>query len=338
MAACDAIVSLRSPTMGETSGSAIRALSLGKPLVVSDVGWFAELPADAVVKVPVDEHEEDTLLAALEALADPAVRAAMGERARELVEREHRVDRVAEAYAAALETDAGGAVVEERVLHEVASAASRGGHGRRRRGRSRGEAARGRAWRLARRRRRPGTRGRARPRDPDVGLGRRPRRSSPPVSATPSRGGSSRPGSWSTSSSTPSSPRASPTPGASCSAASTPPPTGSSTRRSSSPAWALFDRVPQAYAAAKAINAVVVSLAAIPAYLLARRVCSRPFAFGAAVLAMSVPTLLFAGMLMTENAFYPAFLLAALAMVAVAGAARPAPNALPARRRSCSRT
>jgi glycosyltransferase involved in cell wall biosynthesis len=124
MAGCDAIVSLRSPTMGETSGSAIRALSLGKPLVVSDVGWFAELPPDAVIKVPVDEHEEDTLLAALEALADPSVRAAMGDRARELVEREHRVDRVAEAYAAALETFAGGAVVQERVLHEVASAAA----------------------------------------------------------------------------------------------------------------------------------------------------------------------------------------------------------------------
>jgi glycosyltransferase involved in cell wall biosynthesis len=124
MAACDAIVSLRSPTMGETSGSAIRALSLGKPLVVSDVGWFSELPADAVIKVPVDDGEEDTLRAALEALADPAVRAMMGERARELVEREHRVDRVAEAYAAALETFAGGSVVQERVLHEVASAAA----------------------------------------------------------------------------------------------------------------------------------------------------------------------------------------------------------------------
>jgi len=124
MAACDAIVSLRSPTMGETSGSAIRALSLGKPLVVSDVGWFSELPADAVIKVPVDEREEDTLPAALEALADPDVRAAMGGRARELVAREHQVDRVAEAYAAALETAAGGAVVEERVLHEVASAAA----------------------------------------------------------------------------------------------------------------------------------------------------------------------------------------------------------------------
>jgi hypothetical protein len=83
-----------------------------------------------------------------------------------------------------------------------------------------------------------------------------------------------------------------------------------------SPAWALFDRIPQAYSAAKAINSVAVSLAAVPAYLLARRVLSRPYALAAAVLAMSVPTLLFAGMLMTENAFYPAFLLAALATVA----------------------
>ena len=57
MAACDACVSLRSPTMGETSGTAIRALSLGKPLVVSDVGWFSELPDDVALKVPVDEDE-----------------------------------------------------------------------------------------------------------------------------------------------------------------------------------------------------------------------------------------------------------------------------------------
>ena len=124
MAACDAIVSLRSPTMGETSGSAIRALSLGKPLVVSDVGWFSELPGDAVLKVPVDEDEEDVLLASLEALADPAVRAAMGAKARGLVEREHRVDRVAEAYVAALEQMAGGPAVADHVLRDVATAAA----------------------------------------------------------------------------------------------------------------------------------------------------------------------------------------------------------------------
>ena len=78
MAACDAIVSLRSPTMGETSGSAIRALSLGKPLVVSDVGWFAELPDDAVLKVPVDEREEDDAARRARGARRPGVRAAMG--------------------------------------------------------------------------------------------------------------------------------------------------------------------------------------------------------------------------------------------------------------------
>ena len=53
MAACDVHVNLRSPTMGETSGTTIRALSLGKPLVVSDAGWFGELPDDVALKVPV---------------------------------------------------------------------------------------------------------------------------------------------------------------------------------------------------------------------------------------------------------------------------------------------
>ena len=69
MAACDVLVSLRSPTMGETSGSVVRALSLGRPLVVSDVGWFSELPDDVAVKVAPDEREVDALAAALERLA-----------------------------------------------------------------------------------------------------------------------------------------------------------------------------------------------------------------------------------------------------------------------------
>ena len=104
MAACDACVSLRSPTMGETSGSAIRALSLGRPLVVSDVGWFAELPDDVSLKVSVEEEEVPELTAALELLASSeATRRAMSDAAREYVRREHDLERVAERYAAALE-------------------------------------------------------------------------------------------------------------------------------------------------------------------------------------------------------------------------------------------
>jgi glycosyltransferase involved in cell wall biosynthesis len=124
MGACDAVVSLRWPTMGETSGTAIRALGLGKPLVVSDVGWFSELPDDAALKVPVDEHEAENLAAALEALADEQARGRMSAAALALVEREHRLDRVADAYATAIEELAGGRAVEERVLHEVAQAAA----------------------------------------------------------------------------------------------------------------------------------------------------------------------------------------------------------------------
>lgn len=84
-----------------------------------------------------------------------------------------------------------------------------------------------------------------------------------------------------------------------------------------SPAWALFSAVPDAYAAAKAINAVLISLAAVPAYLLARRVLSQPFALAGAALSVAVPSMLYSGTLMTENAFYPLFLATAFALVLV---------------------
>jgi hypothetical protein len=76
-----------------------------------------------VLKVPVDEDEEEVLLASLEALANPAVRAAMGAKARELVEREHRVDRVAEATSPRSSRWRGPAVAEH-VLRDVATAAA----------------------------------------------------------------------------------------------------------------------------------------------------------------------------------------------------------------------
>jgi glycosyltransferase involved in cell wall biosynthesis len=125
MAACDVCVNLRAPTMGETSGSVIRQLSLGKPVVVSDVGWFAELPGAVALKVPVDASETDTLYAALELLArDDGVRSAMSAAALDLVRREHGLERVADLYAAALEQAAGGEAVANSVLGDVAAAAA----------------------------------------------------------------------------------------------------------------------------------------------------------------------------------------------------------------------
>lgn len=119
--ASDVCVALRRPTMGETSGMAMRALSAGKPLVVSDTGWFAELPAGVAAKVPVDAWEVDTLTAILaELCADRSLRERLGSAALDYASREHGVERVAGLYAAALEEAAGGSAVTAEVARRVA--------------------------------------------------------------------------------------------------------------------------------------------------------------------------------------------------------------------------
>ena len=50
--ATDLCISLRHPTMGETSAIVMRALQLGAPTIVSDTGWYAELPVE-VAKAPL---------------------------------------------------------------------------------------------------------------------------------------------------------------------------------------------------------------------------------------------------------------------------------------------
>jgi hypothetical protein len=83
------------------------------------------------------------------------------------------------------------------------------------------------------------------------------------------------------------------------------------------PGYRAFASVPQAYAAAKAINSVVMSLAAIPAYFLARRVLPAGLSLVAAAFTVAIPSMAYTGTLMTENAFYPLFVCVALALVLV---------------------
>ena len=78
------------------------------------------------------------------------------------------------------------------------------------------------------------------------------------------------------------------------------------------PAWALFDDPFRAYHAALGINALLMSLAAIPAYFLARMFVSRRAAIVVAAMTLLVPSMTYTGVVMTENACYPVFLLALL--------------------------
>jgi glycosyltransferase involved in cell wall biosynthesis len=317
MAGCDACVSLRSPTMGETSGSAIRALTLGRPLVVSDVGWFAELPDDAAFKVPVDEDEVATIAGSLELLAaSEAKRHAMSDAAREYIRREHDVHGVAESYVAALEEAAGCPIVTDAVVREVALAAAEVGI----------EPGTPFAQELGVRLEELGLsqNGRVKPESPPQpsALARVPawawlaaivvasvllrwalaRRVVAPWIMVDELVYSELAKSFAA--------------------------TGHFLIRGQhqgsfgfvypiliAPAWRLFSSVSDAYAAAKVIGSIAMSLTAIPAYFLARRALAPLPSLLAALLAVAVPSMLYTGTLMTETVFYPLFVCVALALV-----------------------
>src|SRR4029077_5814751 len=83
MTAVDVAVNLRYPSAGETSGTLIRLLGLGKPVIVSNTGSFAEIPDDCWAKVSLEKTEEELLAAYPPRLAKAADRRRrMGDNAR----------------------------------------------------------------------------------------------------------------------------------------------------------------------------------------------------------------------------------------------------------------
>jgi SAM-dependent methyltransferase len=109
LGACDIVLNLRYPTVGESSGTLLRSLGLGKAVLVSDIGSFAEFPSDVCLKVPVGAGEEDLIFEYLNLLVSrPEVAAALGRRAREYVARECNWAVVARRYTDFLEAVAEG--------------------------------------------------------------------------------------------------------------------------------------------------------------------------------------------------------------------------------------
>jgi len=66
----DIVVQLRYPTAGETSTITLKAMGFGKPVIVSNVGSFSELPEDVVIKLDVNSNEEESLTNAFMKLTD----------------------------------------------------------------------------------------------------------------------------------------------------------------------------------------------------------------------------------------------------------------------------
>ena len=71
----------------------------------------------------------------------------------------------------------------------------------------------------------------------------------------------------------------------------------------------VWSGIERGYTVAKELQAVAMSLAALPVYCFGRSVMSQGWALGAAALALAVPALALTGFLMTEVLFYPIFCL-----------------------------
>ncbi|HJV80885.1 glycosyltransferase [Noviherbaspirillum sp.] len=107
--AADASVQLRSVSRGETSGSVLHCMNYGLPTIVNANGSMAELPPDAVLKLP-DAFNDAELIAAMESLRhDQTKRAELGAAAKEFVRTRHNPGVCAKLYADAIESAYGDA-------------------------------------------------------------------------------------------------------------------------------------------------------------------------------------------------------------------------------------
>ncbi len=110
LGACDIVLNLRYPTVGESSGTLLRSLGLGKAVLVSEIGSFQEFPDDVCLKVPVGAGEEDLIFEYLNLLIGrPEVARTLGRRAKQYVAEECNWAAVARQYATFLDGVLGGA-------------------------------------------------------------------------------------------------------------------------------------------------------------------------------------------------------------------------------------
>ncbi len=92
ISATDIALNLRERTVGETSASLCRIMAAGVPAVVFNVGAFAELPGDGVIKIDLDRHAGPVLEAYLGRLIeDKHLRQQVGANARRHILEHHDI-------------------------------------------------------------------------------------------------------------------------------------------------------------------------------------------------------------------------------------------------------
>jgi glycosyltransferase involved in cell wall biosynthesis len=97
---CDTIVNLRYPGQMQMSGTLMRALAAGKPVIISDIPEWDLLPTDACMRLKHGENEVELLQAHLEHLIeDPALRAVIGTNAQRYADENTTLQSMGKQYA-----------------------------------------------------------------------------------------------------------------------------------------------------------------------------------------------------------------------------------------------
>ncbi|MDG6249461.1 glycosyltransferase family 4 protein [Methanocalculus sp.] len=120
LAISDFCINLRYPTAGETGRSVLQIMAAEKPVIVSNVGWFSELPGECCIKIDVDSFEEDVLLESMKVLAyNEGLREQIGKNALQYVRCEHDPEKVARNYFSFIRSTLNG---DEILLHAASCA------------------------------------------------------------------------------------------------------------------------------------------------------------------------------------------------------------------------
>lgn len=90
----DLILNLRNPSMGETSGAMLRILEQGKVCIINDGGWFSEIPESCVLKVCLENVEDDLYEKIRKLMESPDEAKQIGERAAEYIRREYQAEKI----------------------------------------------------------------------------------------------------------------------------------------------------------------------------------------------------------------------------------------------------
>lgn len=90
----DIIVNLRYPSMGETSGSMLRILQLGKCCVTNNGGWFSEIPDTCVCKIDVENVEAELKKTLSELITNKKRREIVGINAQEYIQDNYNAHKI----------------------------------------------------------------------------------------------------------------------------------------------------------------------------------------------------------------------------------------------------